>query len=99
MADRLFVVMRRYGRPYDPGKQLEEQPDWEGHRAFMNALEAQGLVRLGGPLEGGGDVLLIVRANSAHAIEQQLAGDPWTASGLLTTTRIARWELRIGAVG
>ena len=42
---RLFAVMRRYGPPYDPGRPLEEQQDWEAHRAFMNALEADGLVR------------------------------------------------------
>ena len=47
----LFVVMRRYGPPYSPGRPLEEQQDWEAHRAFMNALEAEGVVRLGGPFE------------------------------------------------
>ena len=47
----LFAVMRRYGPPYSPGRPLEEQQDWEAHRAFMNALEAEGVVRLGGPLE------------------------------------------------
>jgi len=48
----LFVVIRRYGPPYDPQKPLEAQLDWEGHRLFMNALEAEGLARLAGPLEG-----------------------------------------------
>ncbi len=33
----LFVVMRQYGPPYDPGKPLETQPAWEEHRVFMNA--------------------------------------------------------------
>jgi hypothetical protein len=45
----LFVVIRRYGPPYDPQKPLEAQLDWEGHRLFMNALEAEGLARLAGP--------------------------------------------------
>lgn len=48
----LFVVIRRYGPPYARDLPLEEQQDWEAHRAFMNALEAEGIVRLGGPLEG-----------------------------------------------
>ena len=43
----LFAVVRRYGPPYARGLPLEEQQDWEAHRAFMNALEAEGLVRLG----------------------------------------------------
>jgi uncharacterized protein YciI len=94
----LFVVMRRYGPPYAPSRPLEEQLDWEAHRAFMNALEAEGLVRLGGPLEEREDVLLIFRAADKEEIERRLANDPWTRSGLLSTMRISRWELRIGEV-
>jgi uncharacterized protein YciI len=95
----LFMVIRRYGRPYDPGAPLEAQPDWEAHRVFMNALEAKGLARLAGPLEGREDVLLIFRAESRDAIERHLASDPWTKSGILSTIRIARWDLRLGQVG
>ena len=94
----LFLVMRRYGPPYEPRLPLEEQPDWEAHRTFMNALEAEGLVRLGGPLEEREDVLLIFRAESKEEIERRLADDPWTRSGLLSTVRISRWELKIGEV-
>lgn len=94
----LFMVIRRYGPPYDARKPLEAQLDWEGHRVFMNALEAEGLARLAGPLDGTGEVLLIFRAESEDEIERRLADDPWTRSGILTTTRIARWNLRLGAV-
>ncbi len=97
-AKSLFVVMRRYGPPYDARKPLEAQPGWEDHRVFMNALEAEGVVRLGGPLEGTGEVLLIFRAGSEDEISRHLAADPWTRSGILTTTRIARWDLRLGEV-
>ena len=78
MAENLFVVIRRYGPPFDPGKPLEAQVDWEAHRVFMNALEARGLARLAGPLQGGDEVLLIFRAVSREAIERELAADPWT---------------------
>src|SRR5215813_495909 len=64
----LFVVIRRYGPPYDPQKPLEAQLDWEGHRLFMNALEAEGLARLAGPLEGTTEVLLVFRADSENEI-------------------------------
>jgi uncharacterized protein YciI len=95
----LFVVIRRYGPPYDPQKPLEEQLDWEGHRIFMNALEAEGLARLAGPLEGTGEVLLVFRADNEAEIDKRLEADPWTRSGILSTTRIARWNLRLGGVG
>jgi uncharacterized protein YciI len=92
----LFMVIRQYGPPYDREKPLEAQLEWEAHRVFMNALEAKGVARLGGPLEGGDDVLLIFRAGNKDEIARDLADDPWTRSGILTTTRIAGWNLRIG---
>ena len=57
--ERIFIVIRTYGPPYNAKRPLEAQPEWEAHRVFMNALEAEGTVRLGGPLEGAGEVLLI----------------------------------------
>jgi len=99
MAGRgLFVVIRRYGPRYDPRKPLEAQPDWEGHRVFMNALEAEGFARLAGPLAGTDEVLLVFRAESAEEIAERLKADPWTHSGMLSTERILRWNLRLGAV-
>jgi uncharacterized protein YciI len=95
----LFVVIRRYGPPYDPQKPLEAQLDWEGHRIFMNALEAEGLARLAGPLEGTAVVLLVFRADNEDEIDERLKADPWTQSGILSTTRIVRWNLRLGEVG
>jgi uncharacterized protein YciI len=95
----LFVVIRRSGPPYVQGLSLEEQQYWEAHQAFMNALEAEGLVRLGGPLEEREDVLLIFSAKDTDEIERRLADDPWTKSGILSTARISRWNLRIGEVG
>jgi uncharacterized protein YciI len=95
-AKWLFMVIRRYGPPFDPEKPLEAQLDWEAHRVFMNALEAKGLARLAGPLEGTGEVLLIFRAENESEIEQCLTADPWTRSGILSTTRVARWNLRLG---
>jgi uncharacterized protein YciI len=97
-ARALFAVIRRNGPPYDPQRPLEAQLDWEGHRVFMNALEAEGFVRLGGPLEGSGEVLLIFRAGDEQEIEHRLAADPWTRSGILTTVSLHRWDLRIGSV-
>ncbi|MBV9813901.1 MAG: hypothetical protein JO326_14225 [Acetobacteraceae bacterium] len=94
----LFMVVRRYGPPFDPGKALEEQRGWEEHRVFMNRSEAAGRTRLAGPLEGGGDVLLIVRAESEAEVHRHLADDPWTASGILATVRVSRWQLRVGRV-
>jgi hypothetical protein len=50
-----------------------------------------------GPLEGTRDVLLIVSAIDEEEICKKLGRDPW-GQNMLTTTRIARWTLRLGSL-
>jgi len=64
----------------------------------MDALEAEGFVVLGGPLEGTDDALLVIRAGTEDEIVSRLSGDPWTSKDLLRVSRIARWNLRLGAL-
>ena len=94
-----FMVIRTRGPGWKDSRPLEGQDDWAGHASFMNALAKEGFVILGGPLEGGSDVLLIVRATSPDEIRSRLAGDPWTIRDLLRVTRIAPWTLRLGSLG
>lgn len=77
---------------------MESQAGWASHAAFMNTLENEEFVILGGPLEGTSDVLLVVRAESADAVQARLASDPWTAQDLLRTTRVTPWTLRLGSL-
>lgn len=77
---------------------MEDQADWSAHAAFMNALENDGFVILGGPLEGTPDVLLIIRANSPEEIHSRLASDPWVRNDLLRIKDIAPWSLRLGSL-
>ncbi|HEX3348366.1 MAG TPA: YciI family protein, partial [Acetobacteraceae bacterium] len=93
---RIFAVIRTRGAIWNDALPMERHDLWEPHRAFMNALEADGFVRLGGPLEGSREVLLIFRAESEEEIETRLAEDPWTRNGFLRTTRISPWQMRIG---
>jgi hypothetical protein len=64
----------------------------------MNALAKDGVVVLGGPLEGTADVLLIMKADSPDEIRTRLAQDPWATSDLLRVTRITPWTLRLGSL-
>jgi uncharacterized protein YciI len=74
------------------------QNGWDAHAEFMNGLEHEQFVVLGGPLEGTQDVLLIVRATSAEEILNRLAADPWTSSGILGVSSITPWTLRLGSL-
>ncbi len=77
---------------------MEGQEDWEAHASFMNALEKEGFVVLGGPLEGTGDVLLVVRARTSDEVINRLSPDPWTGRALLRVSRVALWTLRLGSL-
>jgi uncharacterized protein YciI len=94
----LFAVIRRRTAAWDMSRPMEEQNGWRAHADYMDALYEEGFFALVGPLEGSRDVLLIVRARDAEEIERRLGDDPWS-SGLLETTRIAPWTLRLGSFG
>jgi hypothetical protein len=96
--ERAFVVLRSRGRAWDDTKPLEGQPGWAEHAAFMDALFEEGFAALVGPLEGTRDALLVLRASSRSEIEARLAADPWTTSGLLVTTQISPWQIRLGTL-
>jgi uncharacterized protein YciI len=77
---------------------MEGQTSWESHVSFMNALEEEGFVVLGGPLDGTADVLLVVRGSTPEEIASRLSADPWSASDLLRVSRIDPWTLRLGSL-
>jgi uncharacterized protein YciI len=96
--ERAFAVLRSRGPGWDDTKPLEEQTDWTAHARFMDALFEQRFAALVGPLEGTRDALLIVRASNAAEIVERLAADPWTTNGMLITTQISSWQLRLGSL-
>jgi len=95
---KLFVVIRARGDAWQPALPLEAQQDWNGHASFMNALEKDGFVILGGPLDGTPEVLLVVRASTPDEIVARLQDDPWTSLDLLRISRITPWTLRLGSL-
>ena len=94
---RLFAVTRVRGPAWDATQPLEGQKDWRAHADFMVALQREGFVVIGGPLEGTPDVLLIIRAEDPEEIRTRLARDPWEPH-LLLTPRIIPWQLRLGSL-
>ena len=95
---RLFAVIRSRGPAWQGDRPMEDQGEWDAHAVFMNNLETEGFVVLGGPLEGTRDVLLIVRADNAEAIADRLAADPWSETDLIRLGSVTPWTLRLGAL-
>jgi len=93
----LYAIWRRRDGGWKDGEPIEAQDEWAEHAAFMMKGASEGRVVLAGPIDQSG-ALIIVRGQSPEAVEAWLAEDPWTASGLLVTERIAEWRLRIGSL-
>ncbi len=96
MDKKWFLVTRSRGRNWDDSRRLEDHEEWRAHADFMNALEAEGFVVLGGPMVGTREVLLVFRARDEREIEERLRDDPWTRNGFLRTVKAHAWDLRIG---
>jgi len=89
----VYVVRTERGGPYDFSRGLREQEGWDDHATFMAGLVDDGLVRLGGPLEGDRQALLVIDAPSEYLLRAQLAEDPWAKNGMLTVKSVERWTI------
>jgi uncharacterized protein YciI len=76
---------------------MREQDGWDEHAAFMDGLVENGFVVLGGPLEGGREVLLIVDAESEDALRARFDEDPWIRDGKLRLASVDEWTVLLEA--
>jgi uncharacterized protein YciI len=90
-----FAATRKRGPAWDASRALEEQDDWDGHAAFMDALADEGAIVMGGPLADGEETLLAFDAESEDEIRERLTRDPWVATGLLELVSVESWWIRL----
>ena len=89
-----FVVLRRTGPQWDPGRALEQQSGWDEHASFMDGLVDDGFVVLGGPLADEVRVVLAVEAESVDAVHATLGRDPWSGTHLVVDA-VEPWTIRL----
>jgi uncharacterized protein YciI len=88
-----FAVRVKRGGPWDWSRDLREQDGFEEHGRFMDALVDEGFIVLGGPLEGGREVLHAICASSEDEVRTRLADDNWHRNGMLTISSIEPWTI------
>lgn len=93
---KIYAVTRRFGSLWRLGAALDDQPEWQAHADFMDALAERGIVVMAGPLEGTETALVIVRASSPEAAKAALEDDPWSIEDILPVTDVRQWHVRIG---
>lgn len=92
-----FVMINEQGPGWVDGRPMREQKGWTEHADFMNALEAEGLVVLGGPLKYARHrALLVLNSPDEQVLRKRLAEDPWMRSGVLRNLEFYPWELLLG---
>ena len=89
-----LVILTQSGPEFDRSKPLEEQSGWVEHADFMEALVADGLIVLGGPLDGGPRVALVFEAGTEQEIRDALARDPWSGTHLEVFS-VEPWVIRL----
>lgn len=88
-----FAVRLERGGPWDWSRDLRQQDGWAEHARFMDSLVEEGFIVLGGPLEGGREVLHAISAVSEEAVLERLAQDNWAQNGMLTLKSIEPWTI------
>jgi uncharacterized protein YciI len=88
-----FALTLVHGPNWDNAHPIRSQDAWSEHAAFMDALVAEGLIVVGGPLDEGDRTLHLVDAADEAHIRTRLSEDPWAAMGLLEIGSIQRWQL------
>ena len=94
----LYVLRLRRGGPWDWSRDMREQVGWDEHARFMDGLVDDGFLLLGGPLDGGRDTLHVVEAESADAVRERMATDPWAENGMLTPASIEGWTVLLDGI-
>jgi uncharacterized protein YciI len=91
-------VIRDFGPAWDRTRSMRDQPGWEAHAAFMDALADEGFIVIGGPLGDEARVLHIVRAADEREVEWRFAEDPW-GEDMLQIASIEPWTIVLGSLG
>ena len=88
----LFAVRRKKGPAWNASLPMQSQPLWAEHVEYMNALESEGVIVLGGPVGDEGDALLVFDAPAREDVVARLSADPWTSARLRSDT-IEPWTI------
>jgi uncharacterized protein YciI len=68
------------------------------HRDFLRGLNADGVVRASGPVDGGIGALVVLEAESAEDALGILDADPFQVRGVIAERSVRQWDVVIGGL-
>ena len=100
-----FVVERIRGANWDPSLDMRKQEKWSEHADFMNKLEDEGFVVLGGPLfltdlpddNHFHSILLIIEVSNENFIRNRFFEDIWSQLDVLEINSVKKWEILLNS--
>jgi uncharacterized protein YciI len=91
---RTFIVERPIGEAWVRGRGAREQPFWDDHASFTDALFDRGAIVLAGPLVDGSGSVVVMEAADKEEVRRLLACDPWIVhADVLRVGEIREWNL------
>lgn len=88
-----YMVLYEPGPVWRKGLAPVRQPGGHEHRAYVQRLFGEGVIRSAGPLDDGGS-LMVIRAPDETAARAIIDADPAVSSGILVPAMVRRWEPR-----
>jgi len=92
-----YAAFLRPGSRWDLDRPVREQPFWDDHARFMDALFETGAVVLAGPFADRTGSLVIVAADSPARVRDMFRSDPWTERDVLAVADVKEWTIFLDA--
>jgi uncharacterized protein YciI len=88
-----YAAFLRPGSLWDPNKTAREQPFWDEHARYMDAVFETGVIILGGPFADRTGSLVIVKADNANQVREMYREDPWTRQDVMKVADVKEWTI------
>ena len=94
---RAIALFQRPGAGWIPGVPVRQQPHWDDHARFVDALFDGGKVILAGPFADGSGSLVVLAAESVEEARAMSRQDPWAQGDVLVAADVKEWTIFLDA--
>jgi uncharacterized protein YciI len=87
-----LIVRFRAGPTWTSGS-VREQPDWDAHAEFVDALIERGTFVMGGPFSDNSGSMSLLEGIDAEEARRILEDDPFMKNGVFVLEEIREWNV------
>ena len=92
----LSIAIFERGPAWIDGRTSREQPWWDEHAVFIDALSGDGRLVLAGPFRDWSGAVVVVRGDVGDA-ERLFADDPFVVHGVFGAPTVRPWMIWVDA--